>query len=60
MGFGAAALLVQARALVRANAFMCKYGEKVPALRPLVAVPPSSWRAAAVRALCATPWDPLL
>jgi hypothetical protein len=60
VGCAAGALIVQARALGRANAFMSKYGEAVPALRPLVRVQLSGGEGFMQRVLCATPMDPLL
>lgn len=60
VGFAIAALLVQTRALGRANAFLSKHQESVPALRPLKKVSETGWGAAVGRALFSTRWDPLM
>jgi hypothetical protein len=54
-----AALLVQVRALGRANAFMAWHKGEVPALRPLVGVAQRGAGAALARAAFSTKWDPL-
>jgi hypothetical protein len=59
-GFAGAALLVQARALGRAAAFMARHSARLPTLRPRRPLPLAGAKGALVRVLCATPWDPLL
>ncbi|KAG7669875.1 hypothetical protein Ndes2526B_g06242 [Nannochloris sp. 'desiccata'] len=60
VGFAAAALLVQVRALGRATAFLSKYSEKVPALKPLEAMRRRKDTDALWKLLFSTAWDPLM
>ena len=60
VGFALAALLVQIRALGRANVFLSKHQENVPALRPLREVSQTGFGGAFGRLFFSTRWDPLL
>jgi hypothetical protein len=60
VGFAAAALLVQVRALGRATAFLSKYSEQVPALRPLKTMRMTTVTDTLWKLLFATHWDPLM
>jgi hypothetical protein len=60
VGFAAAALLVQVRALGRATAFLAKHSEAVPALRPLKLMRRRKGTDTLWGILFSTHWDPLM
>jgi hypothetical protein len=55
-GFGLAALLIQVQALCRANAFLIKYQDRIPALQPMFPEPSSALGRWVLRMVSTAPW----
>jgi hypothetical protein len=54
------ALLVQLKAVLRANAFLDSYASRIPEFMPLLRMAMDGWAGAALKMLIKAPWEPLL